>query len=217
MVPDLAILDPALPAKMPAHITANTGMDVMAHAVEAVASIAATCFTDPYAMEAIKLVLANLETACKNGDDMDARYNMHNASSLAGMAFTNASLGLVHSLAHKIGGEFGVTHGLANAIMLPYINDFNRKSSDKYDMVEKNIGVKDLAEEIRGLNKTLGIPATFQDCDEVDFNEDKFKEVLDRMSKNAHGDPCTLTNLGAPTVADVKAIYEASYYGRSMK
>lgn len=217
MVPDLAILDPALPAKMPAHITANTGMDVMAHAVEAVASIAATCFTDPYAMEAIKLVLANLETACKNGDDMDARYNMHNASSLAGMAFTNASLGLVHSLAHKIGGEFGVTHGLANAIMLPYIIDFNRKSSDKYDMVEKNIGVKDLAEEIRGLNKTLGIPATFQDCDEVDFNEDKFKEVLDRMSKNAHGDPCTLTNPGAPTVADVKAIYEASYYGRSMK
>jgi alcohol dehydrogenase class IV len=217
MVPDLAILDPALPAKMPAHITANTGMDVMAHAVEAVASIAATCFTDPYAMEAIKLVLANLETACKNGDDMDARYNMHNASSLAGMAFTNASLGLVHSLAHKIGGEFGVTHGLANAIMLPYIIDFNRKSSDKYDMVERNIGVKDLAEEIRGLNKTLGIPTTFQDCDEVDFNEDKFKEVLDRMSRNAHGDPCTLTNPGAPTVADVKAIYEASYYGRSMK
>ncbi|MBF9017721.1 MULTISPECIES: iron-containing alcohol dehydrogenase [unclassified Oceanispirochaeta] len=217
MVPDIAILDPALPATMPAHITANTGMDVMAHAVEAVASIAATCFTDPYAMEAIKLVLANLETAYKNGDDMDARYNMHNASSLAGMAFTNASLGLVHSLAHKIGGEFGVTHGLANAIMLPYIIDFNRKSSDKYDKVEKNIGVKDLAEEIRGLNKTLGIPATFQDCDEVDFNEDKFKEVLDRMSRNAHGDPCTLTNPGAPTIADVKAIYEASYYGRSMK
>lgn len=217
MVPDLAILDPALPAKMPPHITANTGMDVLAHALEAVASIAATCFTDPYAIEAIKLVLANLETAYNNGDDMDARYNMHNASSLAGMAFTNASLGLVHSLAHKIGGEFGVTHGLANAIMLPYIIDFNRKSSDKYDMVEKNIGVKDLAEEIRGLNKTLGIPATFKDCDEVDFNEDKFIEVLDRMSKNAHRDPCTLTNPGEPTVADVKAIYEASYYGRSMK
>lgn len=217
MVPDLAILDPALPAKMPSHITANTGMDVMAHAVEAVASIAATCFTDPYAMEAIKLVLANLETACKEGDNMEARENMHNASSLAGMAFTNASLGLVHSLAHKIGGEFGVTHGLANAIMLPYIIDFNRKFSDKYSMVEKNIGVKDLAEEIRGLNKALGIPATFMDCKEVDFNENKFKEVLSRMSKNAHGDPCTLTNPGSPSVADVKAIYEASYYGRSMK
>ena len=217
MVPDLAILDPALPAKMPSHITANTGMDVMCHAVEAVASTAATCFTDPYAIEAIKLVLANLETACKDGSDMDARYNMHNASSLAGMAFTNASLGLVHSLAHKIGGEFGVTHGLANAILLPYIIDFNRQFSDKYALVEKNTGVADLAEEIRKLNKALNIPATFKDCDEVDFNEDKFKEVLDRMSTNAHGDPCTLTNPGAPTVADVKAIYEASYYGRSMK
>ncbi|QEN08753.1 iron-containing alcohol dehydrogenase [Oceanispirochaeta crateris] len=217
MVPDLAILDPALPAKMPPHITANTGMDVMAHAVEAVASTAASCFTDPYAMEAIKLVLANLETAFKSGNDMEARYNMHNASCLAGMAFTNASLGLVHSLAHKIGGEFGVTHGLANAIMLPYIIDFNRKFTDKYSMVEKNIGIKDLAEALRGLNKALGIPSCFKDCKEVDFNEEKFLDVLDRMSKNAHGDPCTLTNPGAPTVADVKAIYEASYYGKSMK
>ena len=138
MVPDLAILDPALPAKMPAHITANTGMDVMAHATEAVASKAATNFTDPYAMEAIKLVLENLPQAYADADDMDARYNMHNASALAGMAFTNASLGLVHSLAHKIGGEFGVTHGLANAILMPYIIDFNRKFSDKYAMVEKN-------------------------------------------------------------------------------
>ena len=217
MVPDLAILDPALPATMPSHITANTGMDVMAHAVEAVASKAATCFTDPYATEAIRLVLIHLNAACLNGDDMDARFNMHNASCLAGMAFTNASLGLVHSLAHKIGGEFGVTHGLANAIMLPYIIDFNRKSSDKYSMVEKALGIGDLAQSIRDMNASLGIPASFKDCDEVDFNEVKFLEVLDRMSVNAHGDPCTLTNPGSPTVADVKAIYEASYYGRSMK
>jgi len=216
MVPDLAILDPALPAKMPAHITANTGMDVMAHAVEAVASKAATCFTDPYAMEAIKLVLVHLSAACRNGNDMEARFQMHNASSLAGMAFTNASLGLVHSLAHKIGGEFGVTHGLANAILMPYIIDFNRKFSDKYEMVEKTLGIGDLAQAIRDLNASLGIPATFKECDEVDFNEEKFLSVLDRMSQNAHGDPCTLTNPGDPTVADVKAIYEASYYGKSM-
>jgi len=217
MVPDLAILHPALPAKMPPHITANTGMDVMAHAVEAVASTAATCFTDPYAVEAIKLVAANLPAAFAKGDDMEARYNMHNASSLAGMAFTNASLGLIHSLAHKIGGEFGVTHGLANAILMPYIIDFNRKFSDKYAMVEKEMEVEDLAEEIRKLNSKLNIPATFKECDEVDFNEEKFLAVLDRMSTNAHGDPCTLTNPGAPTPADVKAIYEAAYYGRSMK
>jgi len=217
MVPDVAILDPAVPATMPKTVTANTGMDVMCHAVEAVASTAATSFTDPYAIEAIKLVLQNLEKAYVNGGDMDARFNMHNASALAGMAFTNASLGLVHSLAHKIGGEFGVTHGLANAILLPYIVDYNRKSTKKYAEVEKVLGIGDIAEEIRKLNKKLGIPATFKDCTEVDFNEAKFTEVLDRMSANAFADPCTLTNPGKPTVADVKAIYTAAYYGKSMK
>ena len=217
MVPDVAILDPAIPACMPKSVTANTGMDVMCHALEATASIAATSFTDPYALEAIKLVFANLERAYKKGDDMEARYNMHNASALAGMAFTNASLGLVHSLAHKIGGEFGVTHGLANAILLPYIIDFNRKSTKKYAEVEKALGIADVAEEIRKLNKKLDIPATFKDCKEVDFSEAKFKEVLDRMSANALADPCTLTNPGKPTVADVKAIYTAAYYGTSMK
>ncbi len=217
MVPDVAILDPALPARMPKSVTANTGMDVMCHAIEAAASIAATSFTDPYAIEAIRLVLGNLERAYAKGDDMEARYNMHNASALAGMAFTNASLGLVHSLAHKLGGEFGVTHGLANAILLPYIIDFNRKFTKKYDQVEKALGVADIAEEVRQLNKKLDIPAAFKDCTEVDFSEAKFKEVLDRMSANALADPCTLTNPGKPTVADVKAIYTAAYYGTSMK
>lgn len=213
MVPDLAILDPVIPARMPPHITANTGMDVMAHAVETIASTAATSFTTPYALEAIRLVDENLPTAYTNGDDMTARDNMHNASALAGMAFTNASLGLVHSLAHKIGGEFGVTHGLANAILLPYIINFNKQFTSAYEQVEKLLGIKDLAEEIRRLNTMLDIPATFRECDEVDFSEDKFKTVLDRMSANALADPCTLTNPGAPTVEDVKAIYTAAYYG----
>lgn len=217
MVPDLAILDPALPAKMPPNVTANTGMDVMAHAVEAVASIAATSFTDPYAIEAIRLVFEHLATAYEKPDDKAARAHMHNASALAGMAFTNASLGLVHSLAHKIGGEFGVTHGLANAILLPYIIDFNRRSSDKYALVEKLLGIADLAQAVRDLNRRLGIPATFKACDEVDFSEAKFKAVLERMSANAHADPCTLTNPGQPTVADVQRIYVAAYYGESLK
>ena len=217
MVPDIAIIDPALPAKMPKEVTANTGMDVMCHSVEALASIAATSYTDPYAIESIRLVFENLEKAYNNPNDMTARFNMHNASALAGMAFTNASLGLVHALAHKIGGEFGVTHGLANAILMPYIIDFNRKFTDKYSIAERILGVKDIAEEIRKLNKTLGIPSTFKDCKEVDFNEKKFVEVFDRMSKNAFGDPCILTNPGKPTLEDVKRIYQASYYGLSLK
>ncbi len=213
MVPDLAIIDPALPKKMPSWITANTGMDVMAHAVEAVASTAATSYTTPYAVEAIKLVFENLENAYTNPDDMAARDAMHNASALAGMAFTNASLGLVHSLAHKIGGEFGVTHGLANAILMPYIIEYNRQFTDAYDKVEKTLGIANIAEAVRELNAKLGIPATFKECDEVDFSEAKFTAVLDRMSANALADPCTLTNPGTPTVEDVKAIYTVAYYG----
>jgi len=217
MVPDLAILDPALPAKMPAHITANTGMDVMAHATEALVSTASTSFTDPYALEAITLVAEWLPKAYKNGNDMEARYHMHNASTLAGMAFTNASLGLVHSLAHKIGGEFGVTHGLANAILMPWIIEFNKKSTDKYVLAEKALKVENLENEIRRLNKVLDIPSSFASCNEVDFSEEKFKAVLDRMSENAYNDPCTLTNPGAPSIADVKAIYQAAYYGEWKK
>lgn len=175
MVPDIAILDPALPAKMPAHITANTGMDVMAHATEALVSTASTSFTDPYALEAITLVAEWLPKAYKNGNDMEARYHMHNASTLAGMAFTNASLGLVHSLAHKIGGEFGVTHGLANAILMPWIIEFNKKSTDKYALAEKALKVDNLENEIRRLNRVLDIPASFASCNEVDFNEENSK------------------------------------------
>ena len=213
MVPDIAILDPALPALMPPSVTANTGMDVMAHAVEALASTAATSFTDPYALEAIRLVLDNLAAAYAEPGDMVARANMHNASALAGMAFTNASLGLIHSLAHKIGGEFGVTHGLANAILLPYVIGFNRRATDKYAWAEKRLGIGDLSRAIQDLNEKLGIPATFRDCDEVDFAESRFTAVLDRMSRNAHADPCTLTNPGSPTVADVRDLYRAAYYG----
>ncbi len=213
IVPDLAILDPLIPAKMPPHITANTGMDVLAHALEAAASKAATSFTTPYALEAIELVAANLETAYIDADNMAARTNMHNASTLAGMAFTNASLGLIHSLAHKIGGEFGVTHGLANAILMPYVIPYNRQFTDAYDLVEKRLGIKDLVENIKRLNRSLHIPASFKDCDEVDFSEDKFKTVIDRMSAHALADPCTVTNPGEPTVEDVKALYTAAYYG----
>ena len=217
MVPDIAILDPSLPMTMPAHITANTGMDVMCHALEALASIASTNFTEPYAVRAIELVKEYLPIAYSDPKNLEARENMHEASALAGMAFTNASLGLVHSLAHKIGGEFGVTHGLANAILLPFIIDYNRQFTDKYTYIEKLLNVVDIAQVVRDLNTKLNIPSNFKDCSEVDFSEAKFKAVIDRMSENAFVDPCTLTNPGTPTVDDVKMIYEAAYYGNPIK
>lgn len=215
MTPDIALLDANIPAKMPKHITANTGMDVMAHAVEAYVSTAATSYTDPLALEAIDLVKNNLPKAYENAGDIKAREDMHNASALAGMAFTNASLGLVHSTAHKIGGEFGITHGLANAILMPYIVEYNRKATDKVDKLEKFFGIDSLPETLKELNKKLDIPVTLKEVTEVDIPEDKFLEVLDRMSKNAFEDPCTLTNPRESSPEDVKQIFKCAYYGKS--
>lgn len=213
ITPDIAILDSNLPAKMPAHITANTGMDVMTHAVEAYVSTNATSYTDPMAMEAIKLTYNQLPVAYDDGSNMEARTDMHNASALAGMAFTNSSLGIVHSMAHKIGGEFGITHGLANAILLPYIVDYNKKGTDKYKQIEKELGVYDLSKALRELNTSVGIPNTLKQVEEVEISEEKFNEVLKRMSKNALEDPCTLTNPIQPSVEDIEMIYKSAFYG----
>ncbi|MGX8794976.1 iron-containing alcohol dehydrogenase [Fusibacter sp. JL298sf-3] len=215
MTPDIALLDANIPAKMPAHITANTGMDVMAHAVEAWVSSAATSFTDPLAYEAIRLVFEQLPVAYEEPTNIKAREDMHNASALAGMAFTNASLGLVHSLAHKIGGEFGITHGLANAILMPYIVDYNRKGTDKVEKLEKQLGIDCLTEALQALNKQVNIPLTLREVTEVEITEEKFNEVLERMSKNAFEDPCTLTNPRKSSPEDVRKIYECAFYGKS--
>lgn len=216
ITPDLAILDPALPAKMPKHITANTGMDVLAHAIEAYVSTAASPYTDALAIQAIRLVFDNLVEAYNNGDNMEARTNMHNASALAGMAFTNASLGLIHSLAHKIGGEFGITHGLTNAILLPYIIQFNRKETDKIDKLERELGIEDLPTYIKEFNKKLDIPLNFKNVREVEINADKFKEVLERMSENAYNDPCTLTNPRRSSPEIIEMLYTSTFYGNDI-
>ncbi|RAK08586.1 alcohol dehydrogenase class IV [Halanaerobium saccharolyticum] len=214
IVPDLAIVDPQIPATMPSHITANTGMDVMAHAVEAFVSTAATDYTDPLALKAIKLVFDYLPEAVADGDNLEAREKMHNASTLAGMAFSNASLGIVHSLAHKIGGEFHVTHGLANAILLPYVIDFNYQAAEnKFKEIEEYLGINDLKAEVKNLNQKLDIKANFKEIDWLDYTEEDFEEVLARMSQNALEDPCTLTNPEEPEVEDLKEIYKKAYYG----
>lgn len=215
IIPDVAIVDPAIPATMPPHITANTGMDVLAHAVESFTSTNASDYTDALALKAIELVFKFLPKAYKNGDDMEARDKMHNASTIAGMAFSNSSLGIIHSLAHKIGGELHVTHGLANAILLPYVIDFNYESAaDKFAAIEKALGIDSLADAIRDLNEKLNIPASFNEIEDADFTAEDFEEILDRMSENALQDPCTLTNPKEPAVADMKEIYQKSFFGK---
>lgn len=215
-VPDLAIVDPEIPSKMPPLITAQTGMDVMTHAVEAFVSTAADDYTSPHALRAIELVFENLKQACQNGDDLKAREKMHDASTLAGMAFSNASLGIVHSMAHKIGGIFHLTHGEANAIMLPYIIDYNRKATDRYDLLEKLLGIDDIAEEIRNLNEAVGLTLNIKDGKNTVIEEEKFNEVLDEMAKNAFADACTLTNPRQTSAEDIKKIYKAAYYGEKI-
>lgn len=215
-VPDAALLDMDIPATMPPLITAQTGMDVMTHAIEAFVSTAADDYTSPYAMHAVRLVLDYLKRAVDNGKDMEAREKMHDASCIAGMAFSNASLGIVHSMAHKIGGIFHLTHGEANAIMLPYIIDYNRKSTDAYDRLEKFLGVSDIAEEVRKLNKAVGLAPSIKEGKNTVIKEEDFLKVLDKMSKNAFSDACTLTNPRKTSPEDIKKIYEAAYYGKKV-
>lgn len=215
-IPDVAIVDPEIPSKMPALITAQTGMDVMTHAIESYVSTAADDYTKPHSLRAIELVFDNLKKAYDNGDDLDAREKMHDASTLAGMAFSNASLGIVHSMAHKIGGIFHLTHGEANAIMLPYIIDYNRKESDKYDQLERLLGIDDIAEEVRKLNASVGITSCIKDGKNTEIAEKDFNEVLEEMSKNAFADACTLTNPRNTSASDIKSIYKAAYYGEKV-
>lgn len=215
-VPDVAICDPVIASKMPAKITAQTGMDVMTHAVEAFVSTGQDDYSSPLAIRAIELVFNNLKKAYDKGDDLVAREKMHDASTIAGMAFSNASLGIVHSMAHKIGGIFHLTHGEANAIMLPYIIDYNRKSTDRYDVIEKILGIDDLAEEIRKLNSAVGLSNDIKSGKNTIIDEEKFLEVLDTMSENAFKDACTLTNPRETSVEDIKKIYKAAYYGEKI-
>lgn len=215
-IPDVAIVDPEIPSKMPALITAQTGMDVMTHAIESYVSTAADDYTKPHSLRAIELVFDNLKKAYDNGDDLDAREKMHDASTLAGMAFSNASLGIVHSMAHKVGGIFHLTHGEANAIMLPYIIDYNRKESDEYDQLERLLGIDDIAEEVRKLNASVGIASCIKDGKNTEIAEKDFNEVLEEMSKNAFADACTLTNPRNTSANDIQKIYKAAYYGEKV-
>jgi alcohol dehydrogenase class IV len=209
IIPDLAIIDPELPSTMPPEITANTGMDVLAHSIEAFVSTGASDYSDALALKAIKLVFENLEAAYNDGSNMEARTKMHNASTMAGMAFSNSSLGIIHSLAHKIGGEFNVTHGLANAILLPYVIEFNYEEAEaKFKVIEDILGIESLADEIRKLNQKLSIPNNFS---ETGIDSDEFKKVLDRMSEHAQEDPCTATNPRKTDPEDMKDIYLKSF------
>ncbi|MGL5151553.1 MAG: iron-containing alcohol dehydrogenase [Clostridium sp.] len=221
ITPDIAIVDSDLAETMPKTLIAHTGMDAITHAVEAYVSTLADNFSDPLALKAIEMVRDNIVNSFEG--DMKARAEMHDAQCLAGMAFSNVSLGIVHSMAHKIGGVFHVPHGCANAILLPSVIEFNSKEcSSRFGKIGKMLELQgenneeltvSLVTLIRELNKKLDIPATFK---EYGVNEEEFKKYITYMSENAVKDACTGTNPREVTSEDIEKIYRASYYGEKI-
>ncbi len=235
LTPDVAIIDPDLVMSLPKSVTADTGMDVLTHAVEAYVSNMASDYTDGLAEKAVEIVLKYLEQAYDDGSNRLAREKMHNASTLAGMAFTNAFLGINHSLAHKIGAEFHLPHGRINAIILPYVIKYNSSkptkfvsfpkyeyfiADEKYYQLAKKVGlrannkeegVESLIARIQELNEHLNIPKSLQ---EAGIEEQEFLAKVDMLADRAFEDQCTTANPRLPLVTELKQILLDSYYGK---
>ncbi|PXX98753.1 NADPH-dependent butanol dehydrogenase [Marinifilum breve] len=213
LTPDVAIVDGELCESMPAHVTANTGLDALSHGVEAYVSNIADRYNDSLAKGAIELVFENLPTAYTEPNNKEARQAMHDASCMAGMAFTNVWLGIVHSMSHQIGGTFGIPHGCGNAILMPNVARFNSKVTDKYEdlaaLFEKSTS-EDFAQEIEALRSKLGVVGSIK---EYGVSQEEWDAKLDTLTENAMKDPCTLFNPRKPKFEEIKAIYQACYEG----
>ena len=220
MVPDVAFLDPRFTASVPPHITADTGMDVMTHALEAYVSTSAGDFTDACAEKAVRLVWSYLTRTVEDGSDMEARTHMHNASCLAGVAFNGASLGLCHSMAHALGARFHIPHGRSNAILLPHVISYNAGlenagdyACSRYVEIANMLGiaagtekatVHGLVRHIKNLMNKIKIP---QQITDLKVDKDEFEQAVREMAEKALKDNCTLTNPRVPTVEEIETIY----------
>lgn len=221
ITPDIAILDSALAETMPKQLTAHTGMDALTHATEAYVASARSDFSDPLALKAIQMIIDNLIDSY-NGNKV-AREKMHIAQCLAGMAFSNALLGITHSLAHKTGAIFHIPHGCANAIYLPYVVRYNQKCcAERYADIAKFLGLKgsttaelvdSYVELLENLNRKMEIPSTLK---EYGVEESDFKNNLDRIANNAVEDACTGCNPRSTNAEDFKKLLTAIYYGQSV-
>lgn len=213
LFPNVAILDPALPATLPANIAAETGMDALTHALEAYINKNGNDFTDALAKEAIEGILEWLPQSVLTGD-IKAREKVHNYQCMAGMAFANSGLGMVHGVSHAFGGMYNVAHGLANAIILPYSMDYNKKDSQvsaKYLRLSKSVGM-DIIEAVRELSKKIGIPEKMQDAQvlEEDFLAD-FNKILDFSMKGS-----TVVNPIPVSKEDMEQFLHCIYYGKKV-
>ncbi|MEA5040655.1 MAG: iron-containing alcohol dehydrogenase [Clostridiaceae bacterium] len=220
ITPDVAIVDPELAETMPKTLTAYTGMDAMTHAIEAYVSTLHCDYTDPLALHAIKMISNDLVDSY-NGN-MEARDRMHNAQCLAGMAFSNALLGIVHSMAHKTGAAYQnghIVHGCANAMYLPKVIRFNSKNAEankRYCEIAAFLGlaptVDALIAHIQKLNKALSIPSCIREYENGMVPEDEFLAKLSKVAELAVGDACTGSNPRAITPAEMEKLLKCCYY-----
>jgi len=223
ITPDVAIVDPKLAETMPPVLTAHTGMDALTHAVEAYVSTLHSPFTDPLALKAIEMVFDYLLDSYQ--EDAAAREQMHYGQCMAGMAFSNALLGIVHSMAHKTGAAFStghIPHGCANAIYLPYVIKYNAKEPEalkRYAEIARFVNLKGdtedalmlaLCDKVDAYNVKMNIPKTLQ---VFGVNEDEFKEKVASIAELAVGDACTGSNPRAIDPAAMEKLLTCTYYG----
>lgn len=213
LTPDIAIVDGEVCASMPAHITSNTGLDALTHCVEAYVSNIDDNYADVLAKGGLEIVFNNLKEAVNNPTNIQARQNMHDASFMAGLAFNNAWLGIVHSLSHQVGALYGIPHGAANAIFLPNVIRYNAKVSKRFPDLAKVIG-KETAEELAQAIETLrGEVNNIASIKEFGISKADWDKNIDYITNNALLDPCTGFNPRVPVLQDLKDIYNACYEG----
>lgn len=235
LTPNVAIVDPSLVMGVPSFIAADTGMDVLTHATEAFVSTLASDYTDGLALQAIKLVFKYLERSVKNGaSDPEAREKMHNASTIAGMAFANAFLGISHSIAHKIGGVHHTVHGRTNSILLPHIILYNGtkpskmstwpkynyyRADERYQEIAAMLnlpastpeeGVRSFAKAVYDLAKRVGVATSFK---ELGLDRENFFNSIHEIAMMAYEDQCSPANPRLPLVSDMEKILANSYDG----
>jgi acetaldehyde dehydrogenase/alcohol dehydrogenase len=234
LTPDVAIIDPQFVMTVPKTVTADTGMDVLTHAIEAYVSVMANDYTDGLAIKAIQLVFEYLPRAYRNGSDELAREKMHNASTIAGMAFANAFLGINHSLAHKLGAEFHIAHGRSNTILMPHVIRYNAAKPTKFTAFPKyehfiadkryaeiartlglparttEEGVESLIQAVIRLAQELNIPMSIE-ANGVDKAE--FESKVDYLAERAFEDQCTTANPKLPLVTELAEVYRQAFKG----
>lgn len=225
MAPDIAILDSTCTKSLPPHVIADTGLDALVHAVEASVSNKATDCTDALAEKAVYMICHNLVRFYRNPEDKDARECIQRASCLAGMAFTNANLGITHSMAHAFGGTFHLSHGRSNALLMEAVIEYNanlRDTSDqkvaaKYGQLARVLGLParttregyvNFLQAVHQLKRDLGIQSSIK---AAGIKEDEFMAAAETMAQQTMADRCTPSNPRTPTKEDIIAIYKAAY------